>query len=358
MLFELELAEEVRPVFHYVSTGSYDLIGVPPEELRARPETFFRMIDGEDRARLYRDLVRTDRELTDLDWEGRLTLIGGREKWVRVTGRPVESAEGAVKWTAVAMDVTESRQSSGSLAEADARLSAILNSLGDAVVTVDEEGTVRSVNTAYERLSGVPAHEAVGRTLDGTLEIASSGAGTRRLQVLTRPDGSRATVEVTTVVHNLGGRQFVTGIVRERPEPIVAEARAVVTLAEEAPRASRGVVIASEQDVETYRLPGVVLDEAHVVAATTVGMGLELAKRLAPDVLALVSGLPDVDLASVVEAVRSEDSLQGVWIIVTGVPESAFPRLHRAGADECVVEKGDTPRVLSQALAKVGHTGI
>ncbi len=61
--------------------------------------------------------------------------------------------------------------------EGEAWLSGALRSIGDAVLTVDPEGKIRTLNARGEALLGVPEREAQGMPLDEALKVASSWEG-------------------------------------------------------------------------------------------------------------------------------------------------------------------------------------
>ncbi len=100
MVVELVLHEDARPEFLFVSQGSYALVGVAPEEIRMRPEAFLRLIDIDDRPRLYRELLRSQSELTDVAWEGRCSTASGNLA-LEFSARPWHDRSGAVTWIGV-----------------------------------------------------------------------------------------------------------------------------------------------------------------------------------------------------------------------------------------------------------------
>jgi PAS domain S-box-containing protein len=66
--------------------------------------------------------------------------------------------------TGLVLDISERTQLEAALRAERDRLHAILTSIGDAVLVTDADGTIEYVNPAWERLTGYPAAEALGKT--------------------------------------------------------------------------------------------------------------------------------------------------------------------------------------------------
>lgn len=118
----------------------------------------------------------------------------------------------------------ELASASKALKQEKARLSAILTSMGEGVVEIDEDGLVRSVNPRAEALLGFPDRELIGRdahpvfkrfsllhqssTVPKREPAANSGVCCDRLQaseaVLERPDGERVVVAWTYAPLTIG----------------------------------------------------------------------------------------------------------------------------------------------------------
>jgi signal transduction histidine kinase len=91
----------------------------------------------------------------------RLVLVPGED------GRDADPATGGGPLVVeIARDVTARRVTEEALRASEARLSAIIGSALDAILTVDEDQHVMLFNAAAERLFGVRAAEAVGESLD------------------------------------------------------------------------------------------------------------------------------------------------------------------------------------------------
>jgi CheY-like chemotaxis protein len=105
MLVELALLEDGRPDFRFVSHGSYELIGLPPEDVKSRAESFLRMVDDDTKPLLYRQLVRSQQDFSDVDWQGTVHLPDGRKKRIRFQARPHSGEDPVVVWTGAFFEV-------------------------------------------------------------------------------------------------------------------------------------------------------------------------------------------------------------------------------------------------------------
>jgi PAS domain S-box-containing protein len=126
------------------------------------------------------------------------------------------------------------------LEQAEEQIRSVVDHVLDAIITIDEGGTVRSINPAGERLFGYPASEIVGRNvkvlmpepysdehdkylanylLTGEAKIIGVGRGV----VGRREDGSTFPMELAVSEFRLGDRRYFTGIVRDVTERKRAE---------------------------------------------------------------------------------------------------------------------------------------
>jgi PAS domain S-box-containing protein len=66
------------------------------------------------------------------------------------------------------------------LEESEGRVRAILSTAGDGIITLDEPGTITSLNRAAERMFARPAAELLGRGIDEIIELPCETEGARR----------------------------------------------------------------------------------------------------------------------------------------------------------------------------------
>ncbi|MHA3774547.1 PAS domain S-box protein [Verrucomicrobiota bacterium sgz303538] len=118
--------------------------------------------------------------------------------------------------------------------EGDARVTAILESAQDAILSIDQEGRILDFNSAAETLFGCSSRDVVGRAIEGWIQPADSrnihpgsfvrllrsGQGApllaRRLEVrAVRGDGSSVPAELTITRIRAEGRTIFTGFLRD-----------------------------------------------------------------------------------------------------------------------------------------------
>jgi two-component system sensor kinase FixL len=139
-------------------------------------------------------------------------------------------------------DITERKHAEAALREREARLHAIIETLTDAMVTIDEHGIVESFSPAAERLFGYDAREVIGRNVKilmpspyrerhdeyiahyrATGEKRIIGIG--RIVVAQRKDGSTFPMELSVGEARIDERRTFIGFIRDITERQGAEKR-------------------------------------------------------------------------------------------------------------------------------------
>lgn len=129
-------------------------------------------------------------------------------------------------------DVTKAKRTEEALKDSEARGRAILSTAVDAIVTIDENGLIKSLNPAAQKMFGYTFHEMIGENVkmlmpspyrdehDGYLQnYLESGIprviGLGREAVGRRRDGSTFPMELSVSEVRQGDRRYFTGIVRD-----------------------------------------------------------------------------------------------------------------------------------------------
>jgi PAS domain S-box-containing protein len=204
--------------FRYVNPRFAEIHGYGPEELPGRMglenlvhpddwlvmrEQFHKLDQGEEKP--FKSLART------------LTK-DGRTIWVEILGSRI-TYQGRPAYMGTLMDVTELKQTRDALAESEARLRTLIESIGAGVLVVDPAShLITDVNPAAAEMIGAPREEIVGKVChrficpveEGHCPVTDLG-GTidHDERVLLQADGNRRAIIKTVVTVNLGGRPYL-----------------------------------------------------------------------------------------------------------------------------------------------------
>src|SRR5262245_3519756 len=101
---------------------------------------------------------------TPFESRHRMRAADGSYRWFLARAQPGRDAEGRiVRWAGALMDIDNLVRAEESLRESKERLSGIVSSAMDAIITVDENQRIILFNEAAERMFGCPAAEALGQ---------------------------------------------------------------------------------------------------------------------------------------------------------------------------------------------------
>ena len=181
--------------------------------------------------------------------EYRLNGMRG-SRWFLERGVPVRNDEGRIhRWKGAYFDIQEliesrraKEQAFRELEAREAHLRSILDSVPDAMIVIDERGTIQSFSSAAERQFGWTADEAIGRNVSFLMPEPYRGAhdsylsrylttgerrviGVGRVVVGAHRDGSTFPMELSVGEMRSGDRRFFTGFVRDLTERQEAERR-------------------------------------------------------------------------------------------------------------------------------------
>jgi two-component system sensor kinase FixL len=171
-------------------------------------------------------------------------------RWFLERALPVRHDDGEIyRWKGACTDIEEliesRRAKQAAFADLEAReahLQSILDSVPDAMIVIDERGTIQSFSAAAEAQFGWSGEEAIGRNVhmlmpnpyrdghDGYLaRYLRTGEkrviGMGRVVVGARRDGSTFPMEISVGETRSGDRRFFTGFVRDLTERQDAERR-------------------------------------------------------------------------------------------------------------------------------------
>ncbi len=200
---------------------------VPPERLEESADILERIRNGQRIDHFETQRRRKDGVLIDIS----------------VTVSPVYDSKGRLRGASkVARDITHSKRAATELAESEAHLRSVLETVPDAMVVIDRKGVMQSFSATAVRLFGYTPEEAIGRNVsllmpepyraqhDGYLHrYADTGEkrviGTGRVVVGQRKDGTTFPMELSVGESSSCERGFFTGFIRDLSERQEAQQR-------------------------------------------------------------------------------------------------------------------------------------
>ena len=173
-------------------------------------------------------------------------------------------------FTGIARDITDVRTAIRELKESEGRTRAILDAAVDAILTIDEVGTVQTINPAGEKLFSYKAEEVIGQNVrmlmpapykaehDGYLHnYLTTGIkkiiGIGREVVGRRKDGSTFPMHLAVSELKLGDRTMFTGIARD-----ITNLRTAMSRLEESEGRTRAILDAAVDAILTIDEKGTV----------------------------------------------------------------------------------------------------
>lgn len=105
------------------------------------------------------------------DLELEMKTAKGNRKWVRTVGAPISNGGHVMKLRGAMQDITDRKRDEIMLFEHKERREVTLNSISEAVITTDAQGTIDYINPMAEQLTGWSLVEAVGKPLMTVLHV-------------------------------------------------------------------------------------------------------------------------------------------------------------------------------------------
>ncbi|MDO8652227.1 MAG: PAS domain S-box protein [Undibacterium sp.] len=111
MVFQcLQRAKSDELLFIYVSEGSMLLLGLTPAQIQANQNAITDHLVEWDRVSFHDSLRASSKSMGVWNWEGRVALTDGEEKWINCRATPRLSDDGDIIWEGVMFNISEGKR--------------------------------------------------------------------------------------------------------------------------------------------------------------------------------------------------------------------------------------------------------
>lgn len=251
------------------------------------------------------------------DWLHR----SGARRWIAWSNTCIVDDNGEVQYViGTGIDMTERRQTERALAAEKERLTVTLHSIGEGVITTDEQGRVTLLNSVAERLTGWASADALGLAAEQVFDVIDEGTRDPLLSPVRKVLASGETQQL---------QNHTILIARDGQEYIIHDCAAPIR---DASGAIRGTVLVFRDT--TYRTQ---LEAEYIRSQKLESLGM-LAKGIAHDfnnLLTVISG--NLELA------RAELPIVNAATGRLGDAEAAVQRARHLAAQLSTLAQGGAP---------------
>ncbi|HET7273379.1 MAG TPA: PAS domain S-box protein, partial [Rubrobacter sp.] len=181
MVYRLVKHQDGSIALPFVSKGSREIYGLEPHELQQDTSLFFDAIHPEDHPSFERALAQSAATLSPCEWEGRVRLRSGEQKWLRKASRPQRQTNGAIVWDGLLLDITERRRADEELKQSEERFRSTFENAPIGVALVDTEAHYVKVNHSLCEMLGYPQEEFIGKASSELIHPEDLDVSMRRL---------------------------------------------------------------------------------------------------------------------------------------------------------------------------------
>ena len=166
LLYEMRLDSDSQVSFPYVSSDSYRLLSMSPEQFRQRGADALTLVHVDEQQGLKEAIKESALTMKVYRYECRVVLPSGKQRWVRTLAKPQAQTDGSIIWYGCLSDISDRKQ-------IEAKLNQSLKELADVkfaldcssnVAITDHRGHITYVNDKFRDVSKYSLAELIGQT--------------------------------------------------------------------------------------------------------------------------------------------------------------------------------------------------
>ncbi|MEL7357524.1 MAG: PAS domain-containing protein [Cyanobacteria bacterium J06560_6] len=166
MLYEMRLDAQSQVTFPYVSSACHRLINMAPEQFQQRGIDVLQLVHPDERQALKEAIRESALTLKVCQYECRLILPSGRQRWVRTIAKPQAQTDGSIVWYGCLSDIGDRKQIEAQLNDSLKELADVKFALdcSSNVAITDHRGYITYVNDKFCEISKYSRAELIGQT--------------------------------------------------------------------------------------------------------------------------------------------------------------------------------------------------
>lgn len=165
MLYQLAMYPDGTRKFIYVSENIKDINKVSVEAALTDVNTLYGQIDEAQISSVIEKENTALANMETFDFEARMFLPSGDERWFQLTSTPHKEADGTVIWDGAEIDITERIESNKEIHTLRNYLSSIIDSMPSILICVDENESVTHWNKKAKESIALSDEQIAGKKL-------------------------------------------------------------------------------------------------------------------------------------------------------------------------------------------------
>ncbi|MBI5407660.1 MAG: EAL domain-containing protein [Nitrospirae bacterium] len=316
---------DVRGEVTYINKEGLRIADLTPEEAYSGKERWAKSLHPEDRERVMSEWNQTVKDQIDFKSEYRFQRKDGKFSWVIGHSTVLKDSSGQVLgFMGTLSDITDRKEVEESIRESEEKLRTITSSTSDAIMMIDNKGTISFWNDAAESMLGYKRHEALDKDIHelivpqryhdamkkGLEKFAETGEGEALGKVLVLPavrkggeeffaEHSLTGVRLKDKWHSIGIIRDITGRIQAEKELLEAATRERLT----------GLLnrFSFEKDEKTMKNPALILIDIDGFRHVNDLYGAEAGNSVLKDLSRYLESIPPENLNAKVYKLGGDD---------------------------------------------------
>lgn len=161
--FTFRLSPEGHASFPFSSPGIENVYGLHPDDIKNDAAPLHALAHPDDMQHIETAIAESARSMTPLQVESRVCPPGMPERWIETRSIPLREADGSIVWQGLILDITERKLMEDELRRREEEFRVLVECSPDAIVRYDSELRRIYINSAWEKVNGIPVQEALGK---------------------------------------------------------------------------------------------------------------------------------------------------------------------------------------------------